>query len=641
PSTQDASIALYQHMSENIVGTEEHVKTIRKMNTVRDNLSNTEYDTTITSGSFGEGLDMRGSDIDLMRVLQFIEVCENINVPINPAKAYFTMNIDDSQPGFIRLRLIHCNNKLEVLKDCEEIGGEFYFSCIRIKRRYLNPFAFIIHGPCISDKNGIYDIAYCLHCKSWITQAQQWLSRSNNAWPDYDVKQSIIEHGVLFVPKGGQESPKEELQWRTSFSIGEKLLVYTFSHTQLLCYVLMKILLKDVIDTDLNCKELLCSYFMKTILFWISEELPTTIWVPAKLISNFMRCVKRLIYCVENSICPHYFITENNLFENQIKGHTQKALLNTLKTLNSCGWQCILFSDLISYFNKSKFRVLKEVNYLNVDSLKLMLSPLMYLTNLSFRIDQSSWTKGVRPILSSKSSLIKSIYSFYMSNMCSDIDHLLIFDGIHDNKSTYKQYKTCTSSLLLGTHNDAVCGWLRLATYFYRNDMYETAIYILQYSLLKCSQEKLYFGTNLSNINYELFHLDLFNRMTIIEKWKLIVMNRLQFNENSLSIPKEIQFEVNVMPITIPPVVYTHFLRFLCHYHLYNINQCQQCLKDLQLTIEEGCFIADASDNAISHNILGITFQLVGDMESAKQAFMKSVELFSDPDFNSVFRRLL
>lgn len=95
------------------------------------------------------------------------------------------------------------------------------------------------------------------------------------------------------------------------------------------------------------------------------------------------------------------------------------------------------------------------------------------------------------------------------------------------------------------------------------------------------------------------------------------------------------------MPITIPPVVYTHILRFLCHYHLYNINQCQQCLKDLQLTIEEGYFIADASDNAISHNILGITFQLVGDMESAKQAFMKSVELFSDPDFNSVFRRLL
>ncbi|CAC5424861.1 unnamed protein product [Mytilus coruscus] len=279
---------------------------------------------------------MRGSDIDLMGVLKFIEVCENIHVPINHAKAYFTMDIDDSQPGFTRLRLIHCNNKFKVLEDCEEIGGEFYFSSIRIKRRFLNPFGLIIHGPCISDKFGIFDEAICLHEKSWITQAKQWLTRSNNAWPDYDVKH-----------------------------------------------------------------------------------------------------------------------------------------------------------------------------------LKLMLSPLMYLANSSFRIDQSSWTKGVRPVLSIKSSHIKSIYSFYMANMCSDIDHLLPFDGINDNKSTYKQYKTCTSTLLMGTNHDAVCGWMKLASYFYRNDMYETAIYILQYSLLKCSPKKLYIGTNLSHINYEIFHLDLFIRMTI------------------------------------------------------------------------------------------------------------------------------
>lgn len=152
-------------------------------------------------------------------------------------------------------------------------------------------------------KKGILDIAICFHSKSWITQAQQWITRSNNSWPEYDVKQFIVPHGVLFVPKGVQGSTKEEYEWRISFSVGEKLLIYSFTHTQLLCYALMKILLKEVINTDLNCKELLCSYFLKTILFWICEELPITMWIPANLISNFMRCVKRLIYCVENSVC--------------------------------------------------------------------------------------------------------------------------------------------------------------------------------------------------------------------------------------------------------------------------------------------------------------------------------------------------
>jgi hypothetical protein len=37
--------------------------------------------------------------------------------------------------------------------------------------------------------------------------------------------------------------------WRFSFSVGEKLLIYSFTHVQLMCYALMKILLKDVIDS--------------------------------------------------------------------------------------------------------------------------------------------------------------------------------------------------------------------------------------------------------------------------------------------------------------------------------------------------------------------------------------------------------
>ncbi|XP_052075908.1 cyclic GMP-AMP synthase-like [Mytilus californianus] len=130
-----------------------------------------------------------------------------------------------------------------------------------------------------------------------------------------------------------------------SFSVGEKFLINTFTHTQLLCYVLLKILLKNSINIDSGCKELLCSYHMKTVLFWVSEELPLSEWRPENLTSCFMRCLRRLIYFVEYSMCPHYFIPENNLFENKMNGQSREILLNKLYIFNSYGWQCIACSE--------------------------------------------------------------------------------------------------------------------------------------------------------------------------------------------------------------------------------------------------------------------------------------------------------
>ncbi|CAG2205568.1 unnamed protein product [Mytilus edulis] len=113
-------------MCYNIVGTEEHVKSLRIINTVRDNLSRSDIEIPITGGSFGEGLDMRGSDVDLVKVISFIEVCENINVSFNPDKTYFTMETGETQPGYTLLRLIH-KKHLAILELCNEKEEEEHF----------------------------------------------------------------------------------------------------------------------------------------------------------------------------------------------------------------------------------------------------------------------------------------------------------------------------------------------------------------------------------------------------------------------------------------------------------------------------------------------------------------------------------
>ncbi|XP_063416272.1 uncharacterized protein LOC134697916 [Mytilus trossulus] len=318
-------------MCKYVVGTENHVKTIRLMNTICDNLSSDDIKVIITSGSFGEGLQMIGSDLDLMFVLKDIEVHDS-RTPIvfSRSKTNFSMMTEGTKPGFVMLQLIGSPHPLF----CKKCRMDNYLSNVLFKQTFLNELGPFVHGPCISDIHGLFDMAPSLHSKSWFKAASGWIVRSNSAWPNENTKQLIIDHGVLFVPIGAKGSPHEEFEWRISFSVAEKLLIYTFSHTQLLCYALMKILLKDVINTDSRCTNLLCSYYLKTIIFWISEEIQPSAWTPANLIPCFMRCFRRLIYCVQYQVCPHYFIPENNMFENKIEGLARTNLIHTLHVFN-------------------------------------------------------------------------------------------------------------------------------------------------------------------------------------------------------------------------------------------------------------------------------------------------------------------
>ncbi|CAC5364435.1 unnamed protein product [Mytilus coruscus] len=69
------------------------------MNRVCDNLSCSEQIVPITSGSFGEGQQMCGSDLDIMYVSDYIEVHDNTTpIVFNPSKTYFSMMTDDTKP---------------------------------------------------------------------------------------------------------------------------------------------------------------------------------------------------------------------------------------------------------------------------------------------------------------------------------------------------------------------------------------------------------------------------------------------------------------------------------------------------------------------------------------------------------------
>ncbi|CAC5426157.1 unnamed protein product [Mytilus coruscus] len=168
------------------------------MNNVRDNLV-TDVNICITSGSFGESIEMKGSDIDVMHVLKEIKVYETMSSVVKENdKTYFSMNMEETKPGFTSL-LLEYTHAVDVLPMCTDVRGRIFLSNVKFKKRFEQPRLNVDHGPCLSDHDSLYDYCFCLHSESWITSANQWIIRPNNSWPSPEI--------TLFEPSPNLDIP--------------------------------------------------------------------------------------------------------------------------------------------------------------------------------------------------------------------------------------------------------------------------------------------------------------------------------------------------------------------------------------------------------------------------------------------------
>jgi hypothetical protein len=72
------------------------------------------------------------------------------------------------------------------------------------------------------------------------------------------------------------------------------------------------------------------------------------------------------------------------------------------------------------------------------------------------------------------------------------------------------------------------------------------------------------------------------------------------YNSNSSGI--KVECGVKIALLTLNNFNNTHFLLCLCHFHLNNVNQCYNSLRDLQLTISEDYFIYNDIERSNSYN---------------------------------------
>ena len=111
-----------------------------------------------------------------------------------------------------------------------------------------------IQGPSVEVNLGImlndpgFDNVLSIHCKSWPTSSVEWIDRPrHNGWPSQQDIENIVSFGCHLVPKGHPLSRMTSFEWRLSFSVAERMLVWSFNHTQMQCYALMKLILKEYV----------------------------------------------------------------------------------------------------------------------------------------------------------------------------------------------------------------------------------------------------------------------------------------------------------------------------------------------------------------------------------------------------------
>ena len=192
------------------------------------------------------------------------------------------------------------------------------------------------HGPAITKNETTYspatDLVNALECNSTTEFLTNWIGRKRN-WPTEDIIQTFKTLGCLFVPVGHPNSADQTQQWRLSFSHQEKMLVTLLNATQYKCFLVLKMIKKDIILKYVA--DSLSSYHIKTCILYALENTPFGLWKPENLLSCILLCLRKLLEWVQAGYCPNYFIPEENMFDRRVHGTVRKRLQNVLHQLVS------------------------------------------------------------------------------------------------------------------------------------------------------------------------------------------------------------------------------------------------------------------------------------------------------------------
>nr|XP_034322924.1 uncharacterized protein LOC117688743 [Crassostrea gigas] len=642
---QKLSESVYVGMCRKI-GTPQQVASRRDIVDIRELLGNQrDVRRSMWSGSMREGFRLHDSDLDTMfwhtnyRVIWEFSQSEYYNIH---RQILILCDSSESPAGFTLLWLPLENAGQRVVSSCMRMNGGLYISSSKfreINRIIINPDD-TVHGPCSSGTKGPleYDDAHCFVSDVWPPSASSWIDRCHS-WPPPHVVNDIVRNGCHFVAIGHKLGNHEEIEWRISFSQAEYKLVYSMNHTQFLTYGLLKLFLKEIINNGLRDEDkLLCSYHMKTAVFWAIQQNTLPHWCPQNPLAGFWVCFKLLLKWVYEGICPNFFIPENNMFLSKIHGQAQTSLFRRLYGLYEKGIALLLHSPSIrssiidvlcnpkltvctdehtliseAEFDVELFSEIYISDGLNTSDLQHCMK---YLHTVEQLID-SPLTQYQVVSLQKYTAIILQCTVFILNNMYTNT-------GV--NKQVYIADKLSRHMLKLAAKFGFVSDMLYIAMYYYKTLRYREALSVIEMTKVKLVQPYLMYRHHVDRERYT----EAVGGQSWSTKMRQTVAKNITL-ENEISyiselLPEQHSGTQNRAPaLFIPPNVLLHMLEFLCSRHVDTM-RAQAALDDLQVLVhhDQGLYICNLFRD-ISWEILGICQQMAGNLQAALYSYQQSL----------------
>ena len=651
-----------------VVGTKEEIAMRQDFCRIHDSLfPSPMFVQTYFTGSKSEGLDLPGSDQDYMfdiNNMHHIKVIQSYDEELGFSNnSIFVMCTENIPPGFVLLRHVHPSPLHPFLyRSSRNINGLWYLSSDLFinnevsdkKQEYIYEGINVTiqrQGPSIETWSQLQDrsesgmdCVCSIHCAFWPNDASEWVQRPRHfEWPASQDISSIIDFGFHLVPVGHPKSETKLMEWRISFSLAERTLVWSFNQVQMQCYAVMKIILKEFIKVKCNPEnQVLCSYFIKTFLFWKYENTEMNFWRA----DNFRECIKYLLTefckCIGEGVLRHYFIRRFNLLSVKLTRADQTELLqlfdiiiqSDISILKECRTLCDIWLEFL-HVHQDRINVLQNIkqrNFLRNDECAMRIIQIIDIHIAPYCRVYSviSSNEVIQTLLRlSCKTPIKTL----ALRKCLLEEHLGIVTHKNDpgNKGVYQLCRTAKTD---AHSSDISTCKLWCAMLFYKQRSILSTLDYVNNVLSSISPFAMYMGdTEIRTCNeskqlYANMFLD--SDIPISQRARTAWLFDLCITADTTNVvPLAIQIEMffhcdhSIPVLFLSPFTCTYYLQFLCYHDMHQYTNRDRALQQL-IDIVNDIDQIRIGDSYISLNITGHCLLLAGRRHEALVMFQRS-----------------
>ena len=665
---------LLSQLLDDVVGTEEMVHIRQDYCRIIDcKRSTTDSDNTsfYYTGSKAEGLDLPGSDddymIDINNRTKLLIIQSMKDAPTAAHRNVFCMETENVPPCFAMLRSVNQVQPGVLFDACQFIDNAIHLSSyllvnnIESELNKVPLYKVARQGPSVehwtpymdTSQSGI-DAVLSIHCPYWPATASEWKLRHRRfSWPSpHDIK-SIGDFGFHLVPVGHPRSDMNMMEWRMSFSVAERTLVWSFNHVQIQCYAVMKIILKEFINPHCSPdNRVLCSYFIKTFLFWKYEETDSSFWSP----ENFRECIMFLLSgfyeCILRGSLKHYFIPGFNLLSVKLTTEAREEILIILDTvlqydisiMKECNTLTTVWDKFVNH-NESGIRdsVLRrqKLNILKTDA--CMIRYMAHLQHTFSNFSQSDLVRVVHWFVSRcfQNVQITCLLSFVVQMILLLLSKSVV--GHHTsqnyNRTVYRSWQYLrlnTSGFDISTYR------LWYAILMTMRSDYRLSLRVLNTilsSIPPFALHRPYFDLHYSN-DTKNWYVDVFSTddKSVAERARAAWMfDIIIMPSDADTVPTAIQIELThcdkSFGVHLSPFVFTYYLMFLNYHALHQYENRDRALCQLVETVNNPVQCGGFMHH--SYNIAGHCLLYMGLCEHARDMFLRSYQFASNmPPFH-------